>query len=309
MFTESQAYCYRKKSYFYKDAVYEILGKVEIISFSSTKSARDSATQRDFDRSESFPFYAAIVRNIARWQLSFDSDALNACTGIFKVDQGHRAARGETAGFAFGLPVSIFTKALCWMSTKASPGRRRSEFPSWTCAGWDTAAPYDDLENRQCTVLSHFHPSMQSQPETLKTTALVGPRPVRLLDPTCPLLTFWTTSATLRVDRTGHSPKLPNTFAIRSPHDPDLCLGHIPLAESTWASRPDEMKFIAIGIERHEDRKNPGEYSCAVKLLCIEWIGDVVQRVQLTYRLAEQLIQGRARRVWQIGGRLGRGRS
>ena len=249
IFTESQVYFYCRTSYFYEDSVCEIPGKVEIISFPSTKSAWDSVTQHDFDRSEGFPMYSDIVRNITRRQMSFDSDALNACAGIFKVDQRYRAARGENPEFAFGLPIAMFTLAACWMSKKQSPGRRRSDFPSWSWAGWDTAASYEILENNRSKVHSHYNASMLNEPEDIKAAALIGPRPIGNLDPTCPLLAFWTTSATLRVDRTSRNSSLPNFFTTWSPHDPNLCLGHILLAEPARACRPDEMEFIVIGVE------------------------------------------------------------
>ena len=287
IFTESQVYFQCKTTYFYEDAVCEIPGRVKIIGFPSTKSAWEYVLQHDFTRSDGFPKYADIVRIITKRQLSFDSDALNACAGILKVDQQRRASQGENTAFAFGLPTAIFSKAMCWMSIKDSPGRRRSEFSSWTWAGWDTAASYDLLQYKHSKIVSYYDPSMANESDDTKAAALVGPQPVGDLDLTCPLLTFWTTSALLRVERTSRWPSFPNCFAICSTHEPELWLGCVALADSARACRPDEMEFIVIGIECYDNGERPQKYSYAVKLLCIEWIGDVAQRVQIAYDTPE----------------------
>jgi len=72
-------------------------------------------------------------------------------------------------------------------------------------------------------------------------------------------------------------------------------LGYIGLSESARACRPDEMEFIAIGVEfyengwKHNDTddqskwERPEKYSYGVKLMCIVWNGDVAQRVQMTW--------------------------
>lgn len=236
--------------------------------------------------------YEDIVRSLTRRKLTFDGDLLNACTGIFKADQERRASRGQSTLLHFVLPVAIFSKALCWMSTSDSPGRRRSDFPSWSWAGWDTAASYDLLG---FYVICDETLSTTDESDGTKAATFFEARSVGENVPGNPLLTFRTTSAKLRVDRISNDPKFPNSFAIWSPHDPSLCLGHILLADSARASRPDELEFIVIAIESYEngwkhnntnDRSKwtrPERYSYGVKLMCIEWIEDVAHRVQMSY--------------------------
>ena len=291
IFTESQVYFQCKKTYFYEDAVSEIPGKVKVINFPDIRSPFASVEQHDFDRTDGFPMYEDIIRSLTRRELTYDGDALNACTGILKVDQERRASRGQSTDHAFGLPVAIFSKALCWMSMSDPPGRRRSDFPSWSWAGWDTAATYDYLRFKICDENDYT----TDDSDSTKAAALFEPRSAEKHEPGSSLIKCWTTSAKLRVDRIIDDPDYPNSFAMWSPHDPEICLGHIRLAEPARACRPDEMEFIVVGIERYEngwkhnntnDRSKwtrPERYSYGVKLMCIEWVGDVAQRVQMSY--------------------------
>lgn len=293
IFTNSQVYFQCKTTYFYEDAVCEIPGKARLINFPDIRSPYMSVTQHDFDRVDGFPNFEDIVRSLTRRELTFDGDVLNACTGLLKVDQERRASRGESTALHFGLPVAIFSRALCWMSTTSdSPGRRRSDFPSWSWAGWDTVASYDSLRFH---VICDANYNLTDASDATKAAEFFEPRTRGNNGPGNPVLSFRTTSASLRVDRISDDPEYPNSFAMWSPHDPGLCLGHILLAEPARASRPDELEFIVIAVEWYEngwqhhnssDRSKwtrPEKYSYGVKLMCIEWMGDVAQRVQMSY--------------------------
>ena len=291
-FTESQVYFQCRTTYFYEDLVSEIPGNVKVINFPDIKPPWASINQHDFDRTDGFPTYEDIVRVFTRRKLTFGSDALNACAGLFKVDEKRRSLLGQSTTFLFGLPYEIFTQALCWMAMRDPPGHRRSDFPSWSWAGWDTAASYDSLEFKVISSGDHYR---ENDSEATKTAALFEPRVAEEFDMRNPILKFWTTSANLRVDRSHRNPDLPQFFAIWSPRDPDLCLGYIGLSESARARRPDELEFIVIGVDFHEnawkhnntnDRskwERPEKYSYGVKLMCIEWNGEVAQRVQMTW--------------------------
>ena len=291
VFTESQVYLQCRTSYYYEDAVCEIPGRVTLTTFPETVSGWLSVTRHNFDRSDGFPPYKDIVRSFTKRMLSYDSDALNACLGILKVDQERRAAQGENPSLSFGLPLATLSYALCWMSMKDSPGRRRIDFPSWSWAGWDTVASYDLLKFN--VICDNNHYMANEHDEVTREAAAFEPRGKIEID--SPTLTCWTTSAILPVDRIARNPQYPNAYAIWSPYDPNLCLGHILLAESARAPRPDELEFIVIAIEWYEngwktnnsnDRSKwtrPERYSYRLKLLCIEWIGDIAYRVQMSY--------------------------
>ena len=293
VFTESQVYFQCKTTYFYEDVVCEIPGDVQITKFPDIKPSWASIDQHDFDRSDGFPTYEDIVRIFTRRNLTFGSDALNACAGLFKIVRKGRALLGQSTTFNFGLPIEFFSQALCWMAMRDAPGHRRNDFPSWSWAGWDTAASYDLLEFKVICNDDHYK---ENDSEATKAAALFEARAAEHIKIGNPILKFWTTSANLRVDRSSHNPDSPQSFAIWSPHDPDLCLGYIRLSESARACRPDEMEFIAIGISSYEngwkhnntnDRskwERPEKYSYGVKLMCIEWTGDVAQRVQMAWQ-------------------------
>jgi len=237
IFAESQVYFQCKTSYFYEDAVCEFPGKARLINFPDIRSPYTSVTQHDFDRVDGFPKFEDIVRSLTRRRLTFDGDVLNACTGILKVDQERRESRGEETALHFGLPIAIFPRVLCWMSIKPdAPGRRGSDFPSWSWAGWDTAASYEMLRF-QVICDEKFY--LKDDSDGTKAAAFFEPRATENNGPNIPLITIETTSANLRVDRINDDPENPNSFAMWSPHDPGLCLGHLPLAESARASRPD----------------------------------------------------------------------
>ena len=277
IFAESQVYFQCKTTYFYEDVVCEIPGEVTIRNFPIIKSAWASTIQHDFDQIGGFPAYEDIVRIFTQRNLTFGSDALNACAGLFKVDQKRRARLGQVTAFFFGLPVETFPHALCWMATWEPPGHRRSDFPSWSWAGWDTTASYDLIRFKVICDDDHYK---ENDTEATKAAALFEPRLAKDMQIGSSILKFWTTSANLRVDRSSSRDQhLPHSFAIWSPHDPGLCLGYIGLSESARACRPDEMEFIAIGVEfyengwKHNDTddqfkwERPEKYSYGVKLM------------------------------------------
>jgi hypothetical protein len=83
--------------------------------------------------------YESYLRDISMRTLSHPSDALNACLGILKAtDTQH----------IWGIPIEIDhvsgagDLALCWRHRSTT--ERRSEFPSWSWAGWIGGM---DLEN------------------------------------------------------------------------------------------------------------------------------------------------------------------
>lgn len=85
--------------------------------------------------------YRSLVRQYTRRLLSFDSDVLNAFTGILS----HLASR-TGSGFAFGLPSAEFGMALLWLSEENAIRRTlqgeleipTQDIPSWSWVGWRT---------------------------------------------------------------------------------------------------------------------------------------------------------------------------
>ena len=73
--------------------------------------------------------YAALVEMYTARNLTFESDALEAFSGILQSLEGPMGT-----GFYYGLPATYFDWALLW-EPKQAP-RRREGFPSWSWVGW-----------------------------------------------------------------------------------------------------------------------------------------------------------------------------
>jgi hypothetical protein len=95
-----------------------------------------------------------IIRISTFRNLTYDSDALRAMAGIFRVyEEGAYPVYNKQ-----GLPIVPltdstssaeaigFVTALCWYHNDALESRRRKQFPSWTWAGWTSGiwAPYPE---------------------------------------------------------------------------------------------------------------------------------------------------------------------
>jgi hypothetical protein len=75
--------------------------------------------------------YRLLVKNYATRQLTYESDTLDAFSGIA---QSLRRRLGQN--FYWGLPESMFDAALLWTTKNHFPHSRREELPSWSWAGW-----------------------------------------------------------------------------------------------------------------------------------------------------------------------------
>ena len=97
--------------------------------------------------------YRSLVREYCRRKLSFDSDILNAFTGILS----YLASRTDW-GFAFGLPADELGLALLWLSDDNAARRTVNDeaqtltrdLPTWSWIGWRTTifwlGPIEQIE-------------------------------------------------------------------------------------------------------------------------------------------------------------------
>ena len=87
-----------------------------------------------------FERYNQLLRDYSHRQLGYDSDALNAFTGILNTLK-------YAFTFFWGLPRERFLDALFWRSRDGAMSLRRGTFPSWSWAGWKFAVdrPYTDV--------------------------------------------------------------------------------------------------------------------------------------------------------------------
>lgn len=107
-------------------------------------SMRLDLSARNNVLSKAFPYYAQFVLDYSRKQLSYQSDVINAFTGITRMLEQHWDWR-----FLQALPVPLIDLALLWaLSTTTTvndaESQRRQEihFPSWSWVGWNGGVDY-----------------------------------------------------------------------------------------------------------------------------------------------------------------------
>jgi hypothetical protein len=88
--------------------------------------------------------YAEVVKEFTRKELTFPGDILNSFSGI-------ASTMGKLCEWQFieGLPEQLFEYALLWLHDTKDATRRVGDegtvFMSWSWAGWDIKADYDEL--------------------------------------------------------------------------------------------------------------------------------------------------------------------
>lgn len=92
--------------------------------------------------------YRLAVEEYTSRDISFESDILNAFTGIMNIYRTH-----GNLEFSYGLPTKHFMQFLTWDS--AGLYERREEFPSWSWTGWRGTIKYRLLSNPKTENASH----------------------------------------------------------------------------------------------------------------------------------------------------------
>ena len=78
-----------------------------------------------------YKHYDAFISTYTSRDLTYQTDALNACRGILNM-----ISNNTGQAFIFGLPVQDFHRALLWKPHHENTIMRRSLFLSWSWAGW-----------------------------------------------------------------------------------------------------------------------------------------------------------------------------
>lgn len=82
--------------------------------------------------------YGAFVDCYTRRQLTYQSDALRACSAALT-----KITHNTGVGFIWGLPLKGLAKALLWQAAPGNCLQRRVGFPSWTWLGWNGRVCYN----------------------------------------------------------------------------------------------------------------------------------------------------------------------
>lgn len=218
---------------------------------------------KSISSSKIFGEYALLVRQFTMRSLTFQSDVINAFSGIMNSLSCHF----KNLGFLYGLPERDFDRAVLWYSTSA-PIRRTVQrsalesfaFPSWSWAGWTSNADYEmdilkleDSASLHSAVVwytlrggdlvqieSSFTSDRTPEPE-LSQGFLYSRVPLLQLDPT--FLVFWATASIFHVGvEEVHVIELVSDFEQSVPcftitdSSGDPC-GILPSTDREWASR------------------------------------------------------------------------
>ena len=133
VFGEYQAYFSCESAGFAEDYVH-------CVSSNGTQElqmAADDEFSASVSVAQPFPvFWPTMIREYTNSSLSFDSDGLNALSGILQ-----NFSQGINDGFLCGLPVStLFEAGLLWVPSRTlrrrGPTSVGSLFPSWSWVGW-----------------------------------------------------------------------------------------------------------------------------------------------------------------------------
>lgn len=256
-----------------------------------------------------FKRYLKLVNGYFSRNLKYEGDALNAFAGLLK---SLSAELGDT--HIWGLPKSVFDKAMLWQTINHFPDRRNLGFPSWSWAGWkggdfaalaqrDAMPPKYDIK----PVIKWYRPddhgghiiiksfdsgSREKHSDNawkLSEDAEMGELQYNkaLMPPVSHLLRFWTSSANLRVGPIYPSPRGDDWYANSGKCKLYLVttlkgtfIGAIHLNKEWMDNRADTLEFIVISRAVFE----PGSgYEDAFNVMLIEWQNGVAYRVQLPY--------------------------
>lgn len=243
-----------------------------------------------------FRRYLKLVNGYFYRNLTYEGDALNAFAGLLK---SLSAEFGDT--HIWGLPKSVFDKAMLWRTMNHFPDRRNLSFPSWSWAGWkggDRAA-VDEIEPDIEPVIKWYRPDEHGGHFIIKSfdsgssekhsdnawklgdDAEMGElqHNKALMPPVSHLLRFWTSSAILRI-----GPSYDFAWSYANGGECVLyivttlkgtVIGSIYLNEEWMDNRADTLEFIVISRAVVESHKN------AFNVMLIEWQNGVAYRVQL----------------------------
>jgi hypothetical protein len=134
IFTYYQAYYLCNIANFAQDCIQSCASDgswQEAPCYNNVDSQMQSYALSDFPNS-----YHTLVRDFTVRQLSYESDGLNAVTGVLR-----NFGRGIHEGFLCGLPVStLFEYGMLWYVSatinRRGPSQSGTPFPSWSWVGW-----------------------------------------------------------------------------------------------------------------------------------------------------------------------------
>jgi hypothetical protein len=303
IFTQSQAYWHCNSAVYAEDTVLEDPNASESLENtvynyegSSTSQYKVSPNRAAWDR------YKNLVESYMPRKLSFEDDTLRAFAGVLN------SLRPELGEHFWGLPTFHFGQAQQWIFTGHAPMNRRSQFPSWSWAGWriESSDQIDSIGGSPTTIwwwrvsdsgqFVRIYDSRKPEPEyTNAHFGVVSDRdPPRLDDvsgmgtddlhslkvPLSHILRFWTSTATVTIGRKPWGKtqsKRCSEYGLYAPGK-EQPISRVYL-ENEWRNGKGDQ-FEAIFMFRTEG-KGIFDYDISVQVMVIEWIDGIAYRVQM----------------------------
>jgi len=97
-------------------------------------------------------YYDSLLSIYLRREMTFDSDALPAFSGVLKV------LSKALGSFHHGLPKNHFGRSLLWGASHRGIFQRRADFPSWSWAGWHWTFDYFNADRSNVGVYGYDMP-------------------------------------------------------------------------------------------------------------------------------------------------------
>ena len=308
VFTQSQCFYQCNKAMYYEDAYLESSDPNIVIDTTPHEGMDRRLYRVKPDMHADFiTLYSSLVSGYTSRVLREDSDGENAFKGIFAMlAELHSQHIGRRH---WGLPQNIFGKALTWRWHNHFPERRRRLFPSWSWLGWRGdldirdnfsafVGKFDNL--KEAIVFWSIKQDRLSNPADF-TSSTIGWRPLnapvslpieaRFISHSTEeahLICFYTSIATLYIDRTGKESESRHgcdMLSIRANSEAEP-IGLVYLNRIWRASRPDMMEFIVLCEYRAPPDTSRWAMESGLIVILLEDVGrqrllDVKERVQM----------------------------
>ena len=234
---------------------------------------------------KAFDEYALLAKHYTARHLTYESDIINAFSGIMKALGPYFG----NPGFCYGLPERDFDRAILWYPTSHASQRKAQisgsttvALPSWSWTGWSGSVDYEEdiLEPRDASKLrsaivwykntdaglARIASRYESSPEPEFSLAMLYSQYLRFRHDSV-LLTFWATTFQMRVSSgethiyewlSDSNQSVPCFTLLDASGHP---CGMLPSVDRDWASkrrqypesRSCELLILSISMQSDSD--------------------------------------------------------
>ncbi|CZR56913.1 uncharacterized protein PAC_06802 [Phialocephala subalpina] len=216
--------------------------------------------------------YTKLVEQYSTRNLSFQSDALKAFSGILGL---FATLNQKSNTFTYGLPVAAFDFAFCWSVKSHQPSLRRPEFPSWSWVGWQQEVSYEHVRKEKeggdrgggqggywyTSDLIRLTHERANGPWASFRSEILLPRSWGEYAHSANIV-FEASTAVLRVGRSSATDSADpeassGDFKVSSTYDESVVYGTINFDKKWREEQCDELKFFVVHAERGDKEVEP----------------------------------------------------